>query len=340
MPQISVIVPVYKAEPFLEHCVHSILEQSFTDLEVLLIDDGSPDQSGQICDALAEKDDRVRVFHKENGGVSSARNLGLSEAKGEYIAFVDADDWLSQNALAVLHGLIIENGADTAGCAHFNAFEDGTAVVEESALPKGVYDKEEIDAKLIASLFSKRVGKAEEVFNGFIWRFLYRKEIIERNDIRFDGAYLEDELFLLEYFCHASRLAMTQEALYYYLYNPQSVTRKYLPTYMETFLQFMKQKEALAMRFDLVEKFPAWKEQTLYAGLLIAVGNEYAKGNQKTLLQKRSAVKSIAEREDMARAIAQISLDNLGRNKKLVGRLLRNKQYMLLSLLYLLKNLK
>lgn len=96
-PKISVIVPVYNAEKYLQRCVDSILAQTFTDFELLLIDDGSKDKSGEICDEYVRKDDRVKVFHKENGGVSSARNLGLDNAQGIYVTFVDADDWIDMN---------------------------------------------------------------------------------------------------------------------------------------------------------------------------------------------------------------------------------------------------
>ena len=94
MPKVSIIVPVYKAEKYLNRCVDSILAQTFTDFELLLIDDGSPDRSGEICDEYAKKDSRIRVFHKKNGGVSSARNLGLDNVLGEYVTFVDSDDWV------------------------------------------------------------------------------------------------------------------------------------------------------------------------------------------------------------------------------------------------------
>ena len=99
-PKISVIVPVYKAEAYLRRCVDSILAQTFQDFEVLLIDDGSPDRSGEICDEYARKDRRVRVFHKENGGVSSARNVGIEKALGTWIMFVDADDWLCADTIS------------------------------------------------------------------------------------------------------------------------------------------------------------------------------------------------------------------------------------------------
>ena len=101
MPKVSIIVPVYKAEKYLHRCVDSILAQTFTDWELLLIDDGSPDRSGDICDEYAKKDTRIRVFHKKNGGVSSARNLGLDNVQGEYVTFVDSDDWIDVNTLNV-----------------------------------------------------------------------------------------------------------------------------------------------------------------------------------------------------------------------------------------------
>lgn len=107
-PKVSVIVPVYKAEAYLYRCVDSLLVQTFTNFEILLIDDGSPDRSGEICDEYARKDTRVRVFHKENGGVSSARNLGLKYAQGEWIAFVDSDDWVESDFLEVFRILSVD----------------------------------------------------------------------------------------------------------------------------------------------------------------------------------------------------------------------------------------
>ena len=109
MPQISVIVPVYNAEKYLHRCIDSILAQTFSDFELLLIDDGSKDNSGRICDEYAAKDSRIRVFHKKNGGVSSARNMGLDNAKGDWITFVDSDDWVKQD---YLYSMISQPDAD------------------------------------------------------------------------------------------------------------------------------------------------------------------------------------------------------------------------------------
>lgn len=114
--KISVIVPVYKAEKYLHRCVDSILAQTFTDFEVLLIDDGSPDRSGEICDEYAQKDSRVRVFHKENGGVSSARQCGIDNAQGEYTIHADPDDWVEPNMLEELYAKAKEDDADMVIC--------------------------------------------------------------------------------------------------------------------------------------------------------------------------------------------------------------------------------
>ena len=125
MPAISVIVPVYQAEALLPQCVESVLAQTFSDWELLLIDDGSRDGSPALCDGYAARDPRIRVFHKPNGGVSTARNLGLEQATGPYIAFLDADDAFEPAALETLWYLREKAGADSAGCAHYNVTPDG-----------------------------------------------------------------------------------------------------------------------------------------------------------------------------------------------------------------------
>ena len=330
MPEISVIVPVYRAEDFLEKCVASLLGQTFSDLEVLLVDDGSPDNSGALCDQLARRDPRVRVFHKENGGVSSARNLGMAQAQGTYLAFADADDWLPPDAL--------EAGGDTAGGSHWRVEVNGSQEQEPGALPPGVYGPAEIRQGIVDRLLGERMGKPGQVLNGFVWRFLFSRCIVQGENITFAGAYLEDELFLLEYFCHAQKLAMVAQPVYCYLQNPVSVTRRYLPDYMETFQAFMQAKEALAQRMGLGENLPLWRENSWWSGLLIAIGNEFAATNPASLAEKRRRVKALCQLPPMARAIRAIRPQGLGRNKQMVADLVCRKQFFLLSLLYGWKN--
>ena len=134
-PKISVIVPVYNAEKYLYNCINSILTQTFTDFELLLINDGSKDKSGEICEEYVAKDSRIRVFHKENGGVSSARNLGLREALGEYVVFIDADDeFLDENSIQILY----QPEFDMSICGYINYNVDGIEIFNSGIVKKTV----------------------------------------------------------------------------------------------------------------------------------------------------------------------------------------------------------
>lgn len=338
MPAISVIVPVYKAEAFLRTCAKSILEQTFTDLELILVDDGSPDSSGALCDIIAREDERVRVIHKPNGGVSSARNEGIRIAQGDYIAFCDPDDWFLPNTLELLHTALVRADADSAGCGHYNVWPDGTKQPQAGALPAGVYGPEEIRTGIVEPLLGRRLDFGQGVLNGFIWRFLFRRSVIVDNGILFEGAYLEDELFLMEYFLHAKRLAMVDELLYCYLQNPASVTRNYLPGYLDVFRRFLERKRALAEQYDLTRRLPDWESNTVWAGLLIAIGNEYAPGNPKSAGEKSRFIRELCAQPDMAKAIRELHPKGLAGNKQLVADLVRRRWFGLLTLLYTLKN--
>ena len=135
MELISIIVPVYKAEKYLSECIDSIISQTYENFELILIDDGSPDNSGKICDEYAEKDKRIKVIHKENAGVSSARNIGLDNASGEYIAFIDSDDFVDKQYLEKLHCNLKHNDADISLC-RLSYYKKDVANIRREIFPK------------------------------------------------------------------------------------------------------------------------------------------------------------------------------------------------------------
>ena len=336
MPAISIIVPVYQGEKYIANCVESVKKQTFADWELLLINDCSTDGTAAICDACAAEDDRIRVFHKKkNAGVSEARNLGLREAKGEYIAFLDADDRFEFRALETLWSLREQTGADTVGCAHLNLAPGGAKSVE-LLLPAGVYDEQGIRTGIVDRLLGDRL--ALPVFNGFIWRYLFSAEILRAARMSFEGAYLEDELFLLEYFCNAKKLAVTEEPLYRYFLNPTSATHKYMKDYMKVFTRFMQRKEGLVKKYSLEEGHPNWREYSNWAGLIIAIGNEYAASNPKSVREKQKTVKEICQRPEMAKAIAEITPAGLSPNKQMVANFVKRGRFFILTQMYRLKN--
>ena len=336
MPSISVIVPVYQAEKYLKKCVESVVKQTFSDWELLLIDDGCTDDSPAICDQCAAEDDRIRVFHKKkNGGVSAARNLGLNEAKGECIAFLDVDDRFEFRALATMWCLREQTGADTVGCAHLNLYANGNKSVEP-LLPAGVYDEQGIREGIVHPLLGDRLKVP--VFNGFIWRYLFSADIIRSARITFEGAYLEDELFLMEYFCNAKKLAVTEQPLYRYFLNPSSATHRYMKDFMKVFGRFMERKEALVKKYQLEEARPQWRENSNWAGLLIAIGNEYAPGNSASIRERQKAVKELCRRPEMAKAITELTPEGWNPNKQMVANFVKGGHFFILTQMYRLKN--
>ena len=176
------------------------------------------------------------------------------------------------------------------------------------------------------------------VFNGFIWRYLFSADIIRRAHITFEGAYLEDELFLMEYFCNAKKLAVTEQPLYRYFLNPSSATHRYMADFMKVFSRFMERKEALVKKYRLEDARPQWRENSNWAGLLIAIGNEYAKSNGKSVRKKQKTVEEICRRPEMAKAIADVTPVGLSPNKQMVANLVKGKHFFILTQMYRLKN--
>ncbi|MBQ6206341.1 MAG: glycosyltransferase [Oscillospiraceae bacterium] len=339
MPIISVITPVYQGKALLPDCVGSVRGQRFSDWELLLIDDGSTDGTRTLCERYAAEDSRIRFLPQpENLGVSAARNRGLQEARGRYIAFLDADDRYIPETLETLWNLCAENGADSAACAHWNVTPSGQERVE-TLLPSGVYGYEEIREKFAAPLFGERLRAP--LMNGYIWRFLFQNDQIRQSGARFDGPYLEDELFLLEYFSAARparRLAVTETPLYRYLQNPASATRRYMKGLVKSLDYYMDIKEELDRKYEFHTEYPDWRNNTRWANLLILIGNEYAPGIRKSFRERREDVEALCRRPDMAEAIRQYRPLGMGRNKQVVASLVRRRMFGTHTLLYRFKN--
>lgn len=214
MPVVSIIVPVYKVEKYLPICIESILAQTFNDFEVILVDDGSPDNCGFICDQYAEKDSRIKVIHKENGGVSDARNCALDHAKGKYIAFCDSDDYWSQNYLETLVQTMEQIGCDVVNGNFLNVTDDGT-ITGKSNVPQ-----ETIHLRSQSERFDFLVSKLLSGAWGWsIWTRLFKREIIQNNSIRFCTTcsnYAEDLGFVFQYCLHIESAASIQAPIYFY----------------------------------------------------------------------------------------------------------------------------
>ncbi len=212
MALISVIVPVYKVEDYLDKCVESIVAQTYTNLEIILVDDGSPDRCGEMCDEWAKKDSRIRVIHKENGGLSDARNAGMDIASGEYIAFVDSDDWIHPCFIDSLRRVVKEHGAQIAACGVRFVYGDRDTAEEKEIASAVVYTAEQALETLI-------YGKG---FRAVAWNKLYHRSLVENE--RFPvGKYHEDEYFSYKIIGKADKLAFVETEMYYYLQRSSGI---------------------------------------------------------------------------------------------------------------------
>ncbi len=212
MDLISVIVPIYKVEPYLDRCVQSIVSQTYERLEIILVDDGSPDNCGAMCDAWAEKDGRIKVVHKENGGLSDARNAGLEIATGALISFIDSDDAVEPTFLEELHQTLVEHEADVAECDIVFVDEDGKVLRQRGTAEVPVMDKMEALGRLVL----------EAGIYQTVWNKLYRRSAME--GIPFEkGKYNEDDFWTYQVFDRIGKLAVVDRPLYNYLQRSGSI---------------------------------------------------------------------------------------------------------------------
>lgn len=220
-PQVSIIIPVYNTEKYLTKCIESILKQDYTDFELLLIDDGSKDKSGLICDKYAKKDKRIKVFHKENGGVSSARNLGIEKSKGKYISFVDADDEVRPTYLNKLNNYIQQS--DIVFFPSIWIHEDKSKLI---ILADNFYS-EKYDSIEQEILLLMKNDSGYNLF-GYTWNKIFKADIIKEKDIKFidNLAVSEDEIFTLDYCRFIKSMMVISTPLYNYYRKNNSLTHK------------------------------------------------------------------------------------------------------------------
>lgn len=210
-PLVTVIVPVYKVEPYLRRCLDSIVNQTYKNLEIILIDDGSPDNCGVICDEYAENDKRIKVIHKENGGLSSARNVGLDVFKGEYVSFIDSDDVVSLDMIEYLYDLLSDNNAEISVCLHEIVRDNHRWISFKNVNNQTVTPKECIK-KL---LYNDGVDTSA-------WAKLYKASLF--NNVRYpQGKLFEDIATTYKLFFNANRIALGNEAKYSYILRNSSI---------------------------------------------------------------------------------------------------------------------
>ena len=244
---ISVIVPVYNMERYLDNCVRSILDQEYKDIELILVDDGSKDESPAMCDAFAAEDDRVKVIHKENGGQGSARNMGLDIAMGEYVSFIDSDDWVENDMYSNLLSLIEEHGADLAICETVLNYENGSVV-----------QNKRVDGTIVmtrAEAMARRFDGSEIVTDSPCNK-LYKRALF--NGLRYpENRLLEDSAVMYLIIDRIDRVVSSEKVGYNVRCDMGSVSRrKYNKRRMDTIITFTEMADFIASKEEYKQHIP------------------------------------------------------------------------------------
>lgn len=216
LPKVSVVVPIYKVEKYLKRCVDSILNQTYKNIEVILVDDGSPDRCGKIIDEYEKRENRVKAVHKENGGLSDARNYGMRYVEGELLLFVDSDDWLDWNMIEVMVKNILEYKADVVQSAFYYAYHDHLLFDKNEEQKPYILDRKTLMSELIIN---------EKVKN-FAWGKLYKTSLIK--DIPFKKGVLFEDVFWAHHVMHkVNTYVILHEPMYYYMQRDDSIVANY-----------------------------------------------------------------------------------------------------------------
>ena len=215
VPEITIVVPVYNVQAYLPKCMDSLLAQTFGEIEVILVDDGSTDASGAICDSYAEKDSRIRVVHQQNKGVSRARNAGIRLARGRYLGFVDSDDWVDRDFCRILYRVATDYGADIAVCSYYEVGEQG----ELRCLASG----DGGDAVVYDCRDALKLLCGDSLMRSYAWNKLFKREVFDGLLFPVDRTVYEDMAIMYKLFYRANRIVQLNVPLYYYLTRTGSI---------------------------------------------------------------------------------------------------------------------
>lgn len=228
MSKVSIIVPVYNVEKYLSRCVQSLASQTLRDIEIILVDDGSPDQGGKLCDELAAVDERIKVIHKQNGGLSSARNAGLEVATGETVGFVDSDDDIDLTMYQQLYDVLMREQVDFVMSDYIRIPAEGPPYLKTTSLEGGRYDKDRIRKSIYPQLIMGENLDYGPLLS--VWHCLYRRDFLHAHKVSFDEdvRWSEDNIFsaFVGYYAD-SFYYLKNKGLYHYYSNPGTITTSY-----------------------------------------------------------------------------------------------------------------
>lgn len=327
IPLVSVIVPVYNKEKYLRKCIESLQNQTLQPIQIILVNDGSTDQSLAMCQELAAKDSRITVIDQANGGVSAARNSGLAVAEGTYIGFVDPDDWVEVAMYESMHRLLSETASDICIC---NISEDQNGHQRIIPLPvSGVVEAEEIVPEIVARVIaSPDLNRGNGNIMGSSCRLLLKKELLERFGIGFPEGIplMEDTIFCVEAFLMAERICIDDHSFYHYQKYGSSATNAYLADSFALQQEFHARLAAIVAREGEEASLREELDMRYVSMAISAISNEMNPNNVKRAGAKRQTIRAICTDDKLQAILAHFSLAGYTLRKKSVLLAMKHKR--------------
>lgn len=337
MPYFSLILPVYNVEKYVKRCVNSLLRQEYTDYEIILVDDGSTDSSGSICDKLADKNNNIFAYHKENGGLSDARNYGMDRAKGNYILFIDSDDWVDEKLLISLHNHLNKSNVDILKFGFQKMQEGNYKNTFFSYFNIGVYDRRQIEETILPyTIGPKRLFCYEQNACKSVWSHVYSLNFLRENNIRFVSEreiLNEDYLFNLHTLLYAKSLEVTHYILYYYDYREGSLSKRYITNEFERKLKLHREYKLLLERNGLFERYETPYYSECVDGFYTCISNECCCWNETSKYAVQN-IKKILNCKECEISLLKCKRSNMNLKGKVIYWLMRLKFAYLMYILY------
>ncbi len=326
---ISVIVPIYNMEKYLPQCMDSILHQTYSNLEIILVDDGSKDSSPDMCDDYALKDNRIRVIHQENKGLSGARNSGMAIATGDYISLVDPDDWLELNTYEILINTIKKSSV-MPDMIRFNAYRDGRILNPHPF--NGEYDGKKLYEEVLLPTIGPEQFDGPFVM-GNVWVFLYRKDFINENNLKFIlYNRLEDRLYNISALIKAKSIICIPDVLYYYRINTNSLSNNYNPLLWERELEYIQALDEVCRNSDIKEDIKHRFANDVMLRAVINVDYVFFSNNSNSFLKKKKKIKEIISNPYVINASKNIKKKKVVKKKAVILFFIKHNLPLLLSM--------
>lgn len=337
MPYISVVVPVYNVEKYIKQCVDSLIHQTLPNIEIILVDDGATDGSSYICDDYASRYSNIKVIHKANGGLGSARNIGMQEARGKYIGFVDSDDYVSEKMYETLWHLAEENKADCAYCEFSRFWEETVCVSKNREKNVKIYSENEILNPYLLDRVGYNPSEKEDCsYGASVGLGLFRRDVLQKSKIRFVSErefIAEDMIFDLDFIPYCKKIVHTNEALYFYRFNPDSLTTRYVPDRFERNVLLCDEMRARLSRIYHSDIYEIRVDRYFLKITRIAMIEEIVHVKKNGWKTARANMRRISYNKELERILKTYPISSLPITQKIFFRALKNRMFLMIAIL-------